>query len=228
MAGFEADLSGVPHGDRAERRAGRLERPVGVVALVAGGAYDEVALKAGLDALEPTQRVLFAAACAERLFGLYRLFAERTGQGAEAELRDALDLAWRVQSGDVPRSEVDGRRAGAEALVPHDDDADWSVWSPFAQNGAASVAYALRAWLSGDSQDAVRAARQVYEAADYLVQLDDPGDTYSENGELVNVVVSWIADALSDGASAGVEMLRAAAAAGGQTLMDAAKGTPEA
>lgn len=201
---------------------------MGVVAVVAGGGYDEVAIKAGLDALEPSERVLFASACAERLFGLYRLFAERTGQGAEAELRDALDLAWNVLSADVPRSDVEGRQAGAEALVPHDDDADWSAWSPFAQNAAASVAYALRAWLSGDSQDAVWAARQVYEAADYLVQLDNPGVTYSENGELVEVVVSWIAAALSDCESAGVEVLRAAAAADGQTLVDAAKATPEA
>lgn len=200
---------------------------MGVVAVVGGEVYDEAAIKAGLDAIETGSRVLFASACAERLYALYGWLVARAGQGTESELREALDLAWSVESGNgVARSELDRRRAAVEALVPHDDDADWSVWSPLAQNSAASVAYALRTWLSGHSQDAVWAARQAYEVADYLVQLKSPGETYAPEGEPVALVVRWIADALRDCGSVGAERLRAAAVADGATLLQVAQELP--
>jgi hypothetical protein len=92
-------------------------------------------------------RARFAAACAERLFGLYEDPPER--------LRAALDAAWAGE--DVVRWQ-----AVAESLVPDDD--------PYGENAAAAVAYALRTWATDDPQEAAWAARQIYDAADYAAQ----------------------------------------------------------
>lgn len=70
-------------------------------------------------------------------------------------------------------ADVESAREVAEALVPFEDD-DWVLESGYAQNGIAAIAYAVRAWLSDDPQEAVWAARQVYEAADYGAQQSQP------------------------------------------------------
>jgi uncharacterized protein YjaG (DUF416 family) len=191
---------------------------MGVVA-VTSPAYDEATIKARLDALPQDQRVLFACACAERLLPLYAWFASKTGQGDPDGLREALDIAWGVRPGLAPGNEVDSRRGSIEGLVPDDNDADWSVWSPLAQNAAAAVAYSLRTWLSGDSQNGAWAARQLYEAADYLLQLGKRGHAYVEEGEPVSLALRAIADTLIDVAKADVDGLRAAAVADGEALL---------
>lgn len=185
--------------------------------------YDEAAMKARLDTLRRDQQVLFACACAERLFPLYGWFASKTGQGDEAGLREALDLAWGVQPTLEAGEEVDIRRQAVEELVPHDDDADWSVWSPLAQNAAAAVAYALRTWMSGDAQNSMWAARQLYEAADYLLQLGEPGDSYLEGGEPVSFVVRAIDGALAGVEASGADELRGGAVADGEALLHVAE-----
>jgi hypothetical protein len=58
----------------------------------------------------------------------------------------------------------------AEALVPNEDDESWVEALAYGQNGAAAVAYAARVAQTDDLKDALRAARQVYEAADYAAQ----------------------------------------------------------
>ncbi len=103
-------------------------------------------------------RALFAAGCAERLFALY----EHAGQGDPERLRAALDAAW--DGDDVARWQ-----AVAEELVPAEDD-DWVLATAYAENAATAVAYALRTRATDAPQEAVWAARQVYEAADFAAQ----------------------------------------------------------
>jgi hypothetical protein len=58
------------------------------------------------------------------------------------------------------------KRHSPENLAPPDDDA-WSTDPAYAQNAAASVAYAVGVWQSNDPGDAEVAARQVYGAANF-------------------------------------------------------------
>jgi hypothetical protein len=97
------------------------------------------------------------------------------------------------------------------------------VWSPLAQNAAAAVAYALRTWSSGESQNGAWAARQLYEAADYLLQLGKPGNDYVEGGEPVSLALRAIGDALTDVEASGADELRAAALSDGQELLRVAE-----
>jgi hypothetical protein len=88
-------------------------------------------------------------------------------------LRGALDAAWRAAGGAGAEEDLRGAGEATEALVPYEDD-DWLLESGYAQNGIAAIAYAIRSWLGDDPQDAVWAARQVYEAADYGAQQRQP------------------------------------------------------
>src|SRR5689334_22640300 len=99
--------------------------------------YDESALLDRLAGASPRARALFAAAVAERLFGLYEYFAETSGQGDVAALREALDAAWDPET---PTAELERSQVQAEELVPEEDD-DWVTASGYASNAAAAVAY---------------------------------------------------------------------------------------
>jgi hypothetical protein len=88
-------------------------------------------------------------------------------------LRQSLDAAWSAARGE----DIDLRpaRETAEKMVPYEDD-DWVMEAGYAQNAVAAIAYAARSWLIDDPQEAVWAARQVYEAADYGAQQSQLGD----------------------------------------------------
>ena len=48
--------------------------------------------------------------------------------------------------------------------APNEDDDGWTAGRTYAGN--AGVAYAVRAWLPNDSQEAAWAARQLFDSAD--------------------------------------------------------------
>lgn len=189
-------------------------------------AYNEGGIKARLDAQDLAEQVLFACACAESVFPLYELFAARTGQGDPALLREALDRAWAVQPGAVAGGDIERLREAVESLVPQDDQPDFSVWSPLAQNAAAAVAYALRLWLSGESQNGVWAARQLYEVADYVLQVDEAGDAYVDEGEPVALALGAIETALASIATGDSAGLRDTAVTDGQRMRRLAANGP--
>jgi hypothetical protein len=107
-------------------------------------------------------------------------------------------------------------------LVPHDDDDSWSELSPLAQNAAAAVTYALRAWLSADAQDGVWAARQVYELADFIAQVDSPALEYvrADTNSAVVLLVGGIASALAGCDSGNPSLLRSQSEEGGRRLVE--------
>lgn len=139
--------------------------------MVAVNRYDEGAITRAAQALSRGERTAFAAACAERLWPLVERYASAASLAVKDRqvLRDALDAAWRAAGGAGIEEGLRDAGEATEALVPHEDD-DWLLESGYAQNGIAAIAYAIRSWLGDDPQDAVWAARQVYEAADYGAQ----------------------------------------------------------
>ena len=132
--------------------------------------YDEADLVRRLAAMSKPARVMFAAACAERLQPLYQRFHDLTGQGDPDNLAATLDAVWRVALAGRDQEGLAQWQSLAEDLVPDEEGDSWTPESAYGQHGAAAVAYAVRTWLADDPADAGWAARQVYEAADYAAQ----------------------------------------------------------
>jgi len=136
--------------------------------------YDEADLVRRLAAMPKPARVMFAAACAERLQPLYQRFHDLTGQGDPDSLAATLEAVWRVVLAGQDQEGLAQRQGLAEELVPDEDDDSWTPESAYGQHGAAAVAYAVRTWLADNPAEAGWAARQVYEAADYAAQQGQP------------------------------------------------------
>jgi hypothetical protein len=163
----------------------------------AADRYDEELIRAGLDGLPDHRRAAFACAMAECLMPMTERSSPDTDRGDVVSLRRALDVAWSAAAGEsLPVGEVEAASELAESLVPDDQDEDWTTLSALRQNAAAAVTYALWASLHHDPQDAVWAAREVYEAADYLVQLTAPEHSYYDSAG--SVPVSLALEAIRD------------------------------
>lgn len=184
------------------------------------GDYDENLMMQRLRAVLPEHRVRFAAACAELLFVAYRRFAQAGSRGDERALRAALDQVWAASVGGGERAAIDEQREVAESLVPHDGDEGWDWLSALAEDAAAAVVYALRACLSGDARDAVRAAYRAYEAGDYIAQLGSSRYVEDLAHPAIVAVVREISAALAACDSVDPTQLRASAEEGGQRLID--------
>ncbi|MFV0462659.1 MAG: hypothetical protein ACK5MP_05600 [Nostocoides sp.] len=104
-------------------------------------------------------------------------------EGDRHILRSALDLAWEAAGGGGSEEDVRGAGEVTESLVPYEDDG-WVLESGYAQNGIAAIAYANRSWLGDGPQEAVWAARQVYEAADYGAQQIKPAAVHAYSAEV--------------------------------------------
>jgi uncharacterized protein YjaG (DUF416 family) len=70
-------------------------------------------------------------------------------------------------------------------LIPQEDEigASWSEQASYALNSGLSLAYALRARLTGEPQEAAWAARVAYEALDNLIINREDIDTNKPGGE---------------------------------------------
>lgn len=135
-------------------------------------SYDEDAIRSRLAGLPRAAKTAFAAACAQRLLPAFDRYAAAVGLDSPDVLSIVVTATWNaIQTGE---GDLHTLQEQAEALVPH-DDGDWFHEMGFGQNGAAAVAYAVRTWLTDDPQEAVWAARQVYEAADYASLAAAPG-----------------------------------------------------
>ncbi len=186
--------------------------------------YDEAEIKARLGYVSKRRQVLFATACSERLFPLYESFCRHTGSGDPERLREALDLAWNVGSPSISSFDVQARLTTVEGLMP-DDGLVPSVWSPLGDHAATAVAYSLRLWLSGQTENGVWAARQLVEAADYLLQSAQPIHTYRDNGEPMTFAIRAVSTALVAAATRTARELRGTAVADGLHLLRMAEGS---
>ena len=135
--------------------------------------FDENCLRQRVEVLGRFGKTAFAASCAEWLWPL----AERYTEVAELferrleELRAALDSVWSCVFGND--EDLRSVQALAESMVPVEDDS-WVFVTGYGQNAIAAVAYAARTWLTDQSQEAIWAAYQLYEAANYAAQKEVP------------------------------------------------------
>lgn len=132
--------------------------------------FDERQLVLTLERLSPRLRVIFAAACAERLLPAYEAFSSLTGRGDAGALTHLLAWLWEsIASGQKPGSEADAKIDACMRLIPQEDEGPWVEEQASAEDAGAAVAYALRCQKNGESQEAAWAARRAYEALDHYV-----------------------------------------------------------
>jgi uncharacterized protein YjaG (DUF416 family) len=146
--------------------------------------YNERSLADLLQQLPPPFRTAFAAAAAERLFPTYVAFADRTGHGDPLKIRGILDRLWL----DLEGKQVSAEQAQEDidvcmSLIPQEDLEPWVVEQVYAENATAAVAYALTSRQTGETQEAIWAARQVYEALDHFIIARDRIDINSSGAE---------------------------------------------
>jgi hypothetical protein len=183
--------------------------------------YDEIELAGKLSVLTPPARTLFVCACAERLMPAYRWFCLVTGSDDHGLVREALNVAWASAAGEAV-AELDSLRKRIIDLAPHSDDLQISLGHAVAQNAVACVCYALEVCQTGDVQASVWAARQLYDAADSVVQQGSAAQTYIadiDREEPVRMMLQGIAAALGDVGSSNVADLRAKAADDGEKFL---------
>lgn len=190
---------------------------------VASRDYDETEIAGRLVALLPAARALFACACAERLMAEFRWFCDTSGSASFNAVREALDTAW------FPGGAAGVAGTGeVTALVPGDEEGELSLGSAVAQNAVASVAYALEVRQAGAVQMAVWAARQLYEAADTVVQQGAAVQTYAEDIDRappVQLMVRGIYSALDAAGSVSPAELLAGAREDGEVFLGYVNGS---
>jgi uncharacterized protein YjaG (DUF416 family) len=138
--------------------------------------FTETDLKNRLAALPCSKMVAFAAACAERLIPAYVRYSEKVALGVDTSLySNALDIVWSQLLGrESDRQSIEDMEKRCLIGIPGEDNAE-RVGEPYAEDAGATVTFAIRAWLSCDPQDAVWAARRVYEAVDNFIVRTDEG-----------------------------------------------------
>lgn len=147
--------------------------------------YDESDIVRRLAAVAPDVRTAFAVACANFVAPMFERYAHAIGAPElSTQLVTIVDSVWEALSD--ARTHIADLREGqvmAESMVPQEGEA-WIVESGYAQNAAAAAAYAVRARLTGEPQEAAWAARQMYELADYAVlQIDQTINLNSPESE---------------------------------------------
>jgi len=128
-----------------------------------------------------------------------------------------------VWSASTSAEQAEQRQLVVEGMVPDEDGESASVDVALEQNAVAAVAYALRAVGSHDAQDVVWAARQLYEAADHIVQRDAPHGSYVKDLDEkapIPLALRGLGSALEDLESASPARLRTPAQADGDALLD--------
>jgi uncharacterized protein YjaG (DUF416 family) len=141
-------------------------------------AFDEQQLLSRLTALPSQLRVAFAAACAQRLLPAYERYRVRSNSAGANEVATMLERIWRDLAGDpVSPEELQGFVDRAMAIIPREDADEWLPGQAAAEDAAAALAYVVRCRQNGEAQEAVWAARRVYEALDHFVIERDDVDT---------------------------------------------------
>jgi uncharacterized protein YjaG (DUF416 family) len=146
--------------------------------------YDEQWLVRQLRQLPPELCVAFAAACAERLLPAYFSFAKQTGRGDPRRLAAILERLWAdLQGNPMSAEELKASLDTCMSLIPQEDEEPWVEEQAYAEDAVVSLAYALRARQSGESQEAAWAARVAYETVDHYVINRVGIDTNQPSGE---------------------------------------------
>jgi len=133
--------------------------------------FQENELRDRLATLPCWKIVAFALCCAERLMPAYVRYSEKAALNTEdSELyANALALIWnQLLDQENPRHEIENMVQKCLDSIPTEDRA-WELGEPYAEDAGAAVTYAIRSWLSCSAQEAVYAARRIYEALEHFV-----------------------------------------------------------
>ena len=133
--------------------------------------FNEIELANRLSALPRQKMIGFAAACAERLLPAYDRYSEKAALRTEDSMvyRRALETIWSHLLDREPDVKDLGKLANNCFIsIPSEDDA-WRQGEPYAEDAGAVVTFAVRAYSSDVPENAVHAARRVYEAVDNFV-----------------------------------------------------------
>ena len=126
---------------------------------------DELAEK--LRSINLEYRVAFAAACAERLFACYSLYAGLTKTDPKAKVRKALDYGWKyLTDGQYDPNVLDGHIDVVSELLPTDP---WRPEMDAAEDAAAAVVFMLECLKDDSVQSACWAAGRAYAARDNYI-----------------------------------------------------------
>lgn len=155
---------------------------------VIGGLHDmrdfkEISRQLDNNSIDNWGAAAVVAACAERL--MPEFVKHCRGDGRSAVLLEALDYVWQcVRARHVDKDAAQRHLEACERQLPNEEQAAASGF-PYAEDAVAVVMYCLRFLVSGDRQDAVWAARRLYEVTDNLVIRSHDIDTNTDEGELL-------------------------------------------
>ena len=144
---------------------------------------DESALLKKLESIPPKSKVAFACSCAERLYPLYKNNDNKTDANPIL-LRETLDLLWAdIIDETHSEEELDRLIKGLESMVFDDAGDDLAEHIAYAEIAWAAVYYSLKCRFDGDSQNAVWASLQVYEAINYYVRVGQSSNNKFKSNE---------------------------------------------
>ncbi|CAD85170.1 DUF416 family protein [Nitrosomonas europaea] len=150
-----------------------------------GIEFSESKLKEILDQLPIEAQSAFAASCAQRIFTCYVEYA-RVAKSKKVDLdaySEAISYVWNaVIAGNHDAIILNGLLERCMAVLPSEEDA-WESGTPYAEDAAAAIIYSLRSLASGCPQEAIWAAKRVYEAVDNFVVNTYNVNTNATDGE---------------------------------------------
>lgn len=132
--------------------------------------FEESGLREALEDLRAVYRFAFAAACAQRLWPCFETFCRwKCRADDRLVVEHSLDALWESLTTTAPdRLRLNAMAEQLHELIPNEDDAA-EAHSPYAEDAAAAIFYAIRARLDDDIQPIIWSARRVYEALDNFV-----------------------------------------------------------
>lgn len=162
-------MPSVRHCDRSQRR-NVGEPDYGGVAMMPILEFSRTQLSRKLERLPPLLRVVFAAACAERLVPAYAAFSDLSEQGDPETITRVFKRLWEdIDGNPMTEGEVQANLSACMDLIPPDDDASLGAESGYAEDVVAALAYTLTCRQNGDSQEAMWSGEQAYNALDHFV-----------------------------------------------------------
>jgi uncharacterized protein YjaG (DUF416 family) len=150
--------------------------------------FSESELLSKLKGLPGKNMVAFAACSAERLLpACLRYFSlldqnSDTGEMFVTALNDVWDS---LSKDEIDLDHFKQAEAACIDEIPSDDEA-WEAGEPYAEDACTAVALTIRALLSGDVNNAMWAARNVYEALDnFVIHINNIKDTADCEDEVI-------------------------------------------
>jgi uncharacterized protein YjaG (DUF416 family) len=139
-------------------------------------SFDPDLLEREISRLPRTHRVVFAAACCERLLPNYAAFVREAHWGDVRLLRSALDYIWSAVAGvSVEGDEIHRLIEQCDAVIPDTEDFETSLVSAALDAGTAVVG-TLRSSLDGETKHVVEVASYCRDTVHMYIQGRDELD----------------------------------------------------